>query len=146
MSKLLRLLRATGDLDILEAVEAAQKCVKQMESEAWKQDPQQMQAVLKTFRYASAYVTQAAIKDVPEGPALLEELGLCERVLMIPDTPIEDHEDPYLRPEHEVDLSAAYATDHGPAGAMDMCIAEGSQHHLEQIDDSERASLLPKPF
>ena len=44
--------------------------------------------------------------DVPGGRALLEDMMHCEKVLMIPDTSIEYHENPYLRPEHEVDLSS----------------------------------------
>lgn len=142
MSKLLQLLRATGDPDILEAVKAAQECAKQMESEAWKQDPQQMQTVLTTFSYATAYITRAAMKDVPEGPALLEELRLCEKVLMIPDTPIEDHEDPYLRPDYEVDLTAASPTDQGTDAAVNTRSAEDSEHHLARGEDPEMIPLL----
>lgn len=52
--------------------------------------------------------------DVPGGRALLEEMGQCDKVLMTPNTPIEERENPYLRPEHEVDLlSLASPSDQG---------------------------------
>lgn len=44
--------------------------------------------------------------DVPGVGALLEEMAQCEEVPMIPNTPIELHEDPHFRPEHKVDLSS----------------------------------------
>ena len=44
---------------------------------------------------------------MPEGNSLLEEIERCEKVLMIPQVSILEHEDPYLRPENDVDLSFA---------------------------------------
>ena len=48
---------------------------------------------------------QADAADVPGGKLLLKDMGICEKVLKIPDTSIIVMEDPYLRPEHDVDLS-----------------------------------------
>ena len=36
---------------------------------------------------------------------MLEELTQCSKVLMIPMTSVVEYENPYLRPDHEVDLS-----------------------------------------
>ena len=44
--------------------------------------------------------------DVPGEKALLKDMETCEKVLMDPDTSILVLEDPYLRPEHDVDLSS----------------------------------------
>ena len=43
--------------------------------------------------------------DVPGGKGLLDEVKTCEKVLMIPNTSVTEMENPYLRPDHEVDLS-----------------------------------------
>ena len=43
--------------------------------------------------------------DVPGGKSLLDEVKTCEKVLMIPNTSVTEMENPYLRPDHEVDLS-----------------------------------------
>lgn len=36
---------------------------------------------------------------------MLRQMEQCEKVLMIPEVPILELENPYLRPEHEVDLT-----------------------------------------
>ena len=43
--------------------------------------------------------------DVPGGEALLDDIAECDRVLMAPKFSVWEYENPYLRPEHEVDLS-----------------------------------------
>ena len=40
-----------------------------------------------------------------EGRSFWRKLLQCSKVLMTPRTSVLEHENPYLRPEHEIDLS-----------------------------------------
>ena len=51
-------------------------------------------------------MTSFVVAEVPGGYALMAHMTQCIDVLMIPDVPAAPAEDPYLRPEHEVDLSS----------------------------------------
>lgn len=51
-----------GDPEIIEAVAEARRCTEQMRSEPVRQDPQQVQVLLKRFKVLCARLTRAARK------------------------------------------------------------------------------------
>ncbi|CAL5224870.1 g7628 [Coccomyxa viridis] len=110
---LLQLLKETGDPTLIGAIDDARTCVRALMSEPAAQHPKLRQMLLDRFDAACADLARAAQKDVPGGQALVEGLAQCEKVLMIPDTPVDFFKKPSLWSDHEVDLACLALPDQG---------------------------------